>query len=125
MPLLPDIRSDFVYQGCWRNLTAPAYRQWLWTATNVEAMVFLGLLGILGTIAGDNLWSIIRHLLQPDVQLPDAENNKHELSRTDALKALWAEMKHIKEDLKVIWTEEHEFRQKMRLSLGTVDGNYR
>ena len=67
MPLLPNIRSDYVHTGWWRNLTAPAYRQYLWTATNVKVVVSLGLLGILGTIAADKIWPIIRHFLQPGV----------------------------------------------------------
>ncbi|KAF2184908.1 hypothetical protein K469DRAFT_175563 [Zopfia rhizophila CBS 207.26] len=125
MPLLPDIRSHYVQKGWWRNLTAPAYRQYLWTATNVEAMVFLGLLGILGTIAGDKLWPIIRHSLQPALQLSDPESKILKLSRTDAIKAFWAEMKHTKKNLEMILTEEHGFRQKVKMSLGTMSGNHR
>lgn len=73
----------------------------------MEALVFLGLLGIFGTIVGDKLWSIIRHFLQPAVQLSNPENKRLNLSRTDAIKAFWAEMKDAKEDLRMIWTEEH------------------
>ncbi|KAF2816005.1 uncharacterized protein BDZ99DRAFT_457924 [Mytilinidion resinicola] len=93
MPLLPNIPSDRVHSGWWRNLTAPAYRQYLWSATNVEAVIILGILGILGTIAGDKLWPIMRHYLQPNIQLPDPENLRLKLSRMDAIKAFWAKMK--------------------------------
>jgi hypothetical protein len=91
----------------------------------VEAVVFLGLLGILGSIAGDKLWPIVRHYLQPTLQLSDPESKRLKLSRTDAIKALWAEMKYTKKDLEMIWTEEHGFRQKVKMSLGIMSGNHR
>ena len=34
-------------------------------------------------------------------------------------------MKAVKEDLKIIWTKEHRFGQKVKMSLGTSCGNHR
>ena len=125
MPLLPNIKPDYVYKGYWRNLTAPAYRQGLWTTTNIIALVFLGLLGIFGAFAGSKLWHIIRHFLQPAVQLSNSENKRLTLSRANAIRALWAEMKDIRENLKIIWNKEHRTGQRLRMSFSTISGNYR
>lgn len=91
----------------------------------METLVFLGILGIIGTIACDKLWPIFRHFLQPAVQLSDSENKRLKLSRADVIKALWAEIKYVKEDLRMIWTEEHGIRPKVKMFLGTMSGSHR
>ena len=89
----------------------------------MEAIVFLGILGILGSIASDRLWPSIRRCLQPALQLSDPENKRLKLSRTDAIKALWAETKYIIKDLKIKWKEEHGFGRKAIILLGIMSGN--
>lgn len=106
MPLLVKIRSDIVRKGLWLNLTAPVYRQRLWTTTNLNTIFFLGLLAVLGSLASDKLWPIIRHYLQPSLQLPDAESKRLFLSRTDVIHALRVEMEGLGQDLRVIWTDQ-------------------
>jgi hypothetical protein len=55
MHLLPETKPEFVHEGWWWNFIAPLYRQCLGTMTNVQALLFLGILASLGTIAGDKL----------------------------------------------------------------------
>jgi hypothetical protein len=57
-PLLSEIRTDYVYKVWWINHTVPKHRQYLWTVTNIEALILLGALGILGTVAVDRIWHI-------------------------------------------------------------------
>ncbi|PVH96980.1 hypothetical protein DM02DRAFT_658707 [Periconia macrospinosa] len=125
MPLLPDIPSQYVRKGWWRNLTAPGYRQYLWTATNLEAVIIIGVLGILGTLAGGRLWPVIRHYLQPALQLHDPENKRNRLSRAAAVKALWAEMKQMGENIVNVLFEEHGCKNKVKATLGTLRGSHR
>lgn len=105
MPLLSDIRSELVQPGWWRDFNAPFYRQHLWTATNIEALTYLGLLGLLGAIAGDRIWIIARHFLLPAIQLPDPEAKRRKLRRSDAIKAIWIRIKYIKESFSTVWNE--------------------
>jgi hypothetical protein len=91
----------------------------------MENLVCLGLLGIFGAITSDKLWPIVQHFLQPTVQLSHSENKRLKLSRTNAIKAYWAEIKDVKEDLKMVWIEEHGIRPKVKMFLSTMSGNYR
>ncbi|CAG8961372.1 hypothetical protein HYFRA_00013833 [Hymenoscyphus fraxineus] len=125
MPLLPNLPSGYVQTGSWRNHTAPSYRQYLWTTTNVTAIIVLGLLGILGTAAGNRLWPIIRHFLQPSIQLLDPDNRRTKLSRTDAIRSLQTDIKNYVEEFKTIWRDEHGFKRKINYSLAIIRGNIR
>lgn len=87
--------------------------------------MLLGLLGILGGFAGARSWPIIRYLLQPPVQLSDPENKRHKLSRTDAVKALWIELKHLRQDLRAAWSADYGFRQKIRRTLYSFSVKHR
>lgn len=123
MPLLPEIPPQCVKKGWWVNFTAPAYRQRLWTLTNGEAVLIVGLLGILGTISSQKSWSITRYYLQPALQLSDPESKRNNLSKTDALKALWANLKRTKKMLKNGLAEEPGCRQKINIMLDVINGN--
>ncbi|CAG8978516.1 hypothetical protein HYALB_00010059 [Hymenoscyphus albidus] len=125
MLLLPNLPSNYVQVGLWRNHTAPYYRQYLWTTTNITAIIVLGLLGILVTAAGNRLWPIIRQFLQPSIQLSDLDNRRVKLSRTDAIKSLRAHIKNYMEEFKAIWTEEYGFKNKINSTLAPMRGNTR
>lgn len=124
MPLLPNIKSEYVHLGLWWNCTAPAYQRCLWTTTNVNAVLFIGVLSILGGVAGDKLWKIMRYHLQPALQLSDSDDRRLKLSRTAAITAIWAELKYVKEDLEGIWHEEQGINRKLRDTFEALSGNY-
>ncbi|CAI6341431.1 unnamed protein product [Periconia digitata] len=125
MPLLPDIKAQHIRTGRWQDLTAPWYQQHLWTTTNVEAVIVIGLLGILGAIAGDATWPILRHYLQPAVQLPDPESRRNKLSRADAINALWVRLRLMMRSLEDGMNHSNRFIEKTRIILSIIKGNHR
>ena len=98
MPLLPIEHSNAVYKGLWPNYAAPAYRRWIFTATNMEAMLALGFLMALGSFANNNSWVMIRRAvlkLTTPVRLEDEFDIRNKLSRFRAIYSLWHDLKHI------------------------------
>ena len=105
MPLLATIASDLVQQGYWLNQAAPVYRQHLWATTNLTAFLVLALVGVTGSLAGERLWAIMRHCLQPAVQLPNPLDKLRTVSRTRAVKELWTQSRLLQKELATVWNE--------------------
>ncbi|KAF2120391.1 hypothetical protein BDV96DRAFT_324253, partial [Lophiotrema nucula] len=126
MPLLANIPSHFVQKGWWVNYTNPAYRQHIWTATNFEALIILAIMGIVGTFASNRAWLVIRHYLQPALQLPDSSNVFVSLSSIQAIKELYNSSLYFYAELRAIWKEQTTFRQKLKESIQLLrEGNHR
>lgn len=121
MPAFPQIATLDVRVGLWWNLGAPAYRRCLWTVTNLEAVVVLGVLGIVGTVAGDRVWLIVRPFLQPSLRISGAGSRTLNPSRTDAVKALWVQLKRMKQDL-AIPLAQHKTWQQVKSSCQKLRG---
>ncbi|CAI6332853.1 unnamed protein product [Periconia digitata] len=123
MSLLHDISPRYVRTGWWRNLAAPPHRQYLLTTGNVEAVMIVGCLGVLGAIAGNRVWIIVRYYLQPALQLSDPESERGNLSRSDAIKSLWAAVNHQSKNIREVLTEEEDFGHKVGRMLDILSGN--
>lgn len=125
MALLPLLRSDFVYSGYWRNLTAPVYRQWLWTMTDELALVVLGTLGLTASMASVRLWPILKRGLQPEIQLPGAQDSSQDLAMTQAIQALGAWLSSRRAECAEIWQSRETLTKRTRaicaVLLGSTD----
>ena len=49
-----------IEKGLWRNIQKPPYLQWVWTLSNVESVVALGLLMMVGAVAQNRAWNLVR-----------------------------------------------------------------
>ncbi|PVH93851.1 hypothetical protein DM02DRAFT_661583 [Periconia macrospinosa] len=92
MSFSPETEPQLVRKGWWRNVAAPAYRQYLWTTTNARAVLIVGLLAALEAFAGDRLWTIIRYYSQQ-------ADNRSNLSRSNSIRALYTQLNDQKQNL--------------------------
>jgi hypothetical protein len=53
----------YAYVGRWQKHDEPGYRQWVWTLTNSDAIIFLAFLTILIAFAQTRSWAILRYLI--------------------------------------------------------------
>jgi hypothetical protein len=124
MPYLATVHPEVVYKGCWIYHTSTSGRKYLCTATNLEAVVFLGVLSLLGTFASSRLWPIVRYYLQPGVQLPDPDSRFLKLSQKEAIKELWYHIQALRRELSAVWSAKGgEYWRKIKSSIGTLKGN--
>jgi hypothetical protein len=117
MPLLANIPFHFVQKGWWINYTNPPFRQHIWTATNVEALILLGIMGIVGSFASHRAWLVIRHYIQPAVQLPDPSDRLVSLSSIEAIQDIRIRSGYLCDELRAIWKEHMTFQERLKNSI--------
>ena len=92
-----DELSGYVYEGVWQRFDKPYFAQFTWTLPNLRALVVMGCLTTLVTIAQTQSWSLERYVIaqfHKSVRMPDPVNPEPllELSQGEAIMSLFEEL---------------------------------
>ena len=88
MALLPTVQSPLVFTGLWWDSSEPDYQRWIWTVTNINALIILGVLMVSATPAQMRAWNLLRFLvtrITTPIRPPADSDPLPTLSQTRAL----------------------------------------